>query len=185
MPLPPAPTKRAALLSSDAYDAPARSSSKKPTRKPADRRQSDLAAIHIAQKALALTKEDSEALKLSVTGKASAADMTLAQRRQYLAHLSGLQAQRAGSPKPAYIGPRRELNISPDDPDNSRRAKAQALWHALAVAGHVRIDSHYALMAYVERQTKCTAWRFLNGYQINQVLEALKRWCIRVGVKTS
>ena len=37
MPLPPAPTKRAALLSSDAYDAPARSSSKKPTRKPATR----------------------------------------------------------------------------------------------------------------------------------------------------
>ena len=37
MPLPPAPTKRAALLSSDAYDAPARSSSKKPTRKPAAR----------------------------------------------------------------------------------------------------------------------------------------------------
>ena len=37
MPLPPAPTKRAALLSSDAYDAPARSSSKKSTRKPAAR----------------------------------------------------------------------------------------------------------------------------------------------------
>ena len=37
MPLPPAPTKRAALLSSDAYDATARSSSKKPTRKPAAR----------------------------------------------------------------------------------------------------------------------------------------------------
>ena len=37
MPLPPAPTKRAALLSSDAYDAPARSSSKKPSRKPAAR----------------------------------------------------------------------------------------------------------------------------------------------------
>ena len=37
MPLPPAPTKRAALLSSNAYDAPARSSSKKPTRKPAAR----------------------------------------------------------------------------------------------------------------------------------------------------
>ena len=37
MPLPPAPTKRAALLSSDAYDATARSSSKKSTRKPAAR----------------------------------------------------------------------------------------------------------------------------------------------------
>ena len=160
-----------------------------PVRKPADRRQSDLAAIHIAQKGLALSKDDAEALKLFVTSKSSAADMTLAQRRQYLAHLAGLQAQlpgaNAGMPKPAYTGPRRELNVSPADPDNSRRAKARAMWHALAVAGHVRIDSDFALMAYVDRQTKCTAWRFLNSYQINQVLEALKRWCNRVGVQTS
>jgi PhoH-like ATPase len=37
MPLPPAPTQRAAILSPDAYDAPARNSSTKATRKPSGR----------------------------------------------------------------------------------------------------------------------------------------------------
>ena len=43
MPLPPAPTKRAALLSPDAHDAPARSSHGRNGRRSADRRteQSD------------------------------------------------------------------------------------------------------------------------------------------------
>jgi len=153
-------------------------------RKPADRRQGDLAAIHIAQKSLGLTADDAEALKLQVTGKASAGDMTLQQRRQYLAHLSGLQAIRDGKPKPAYNGPRRSLDRSTDDPHDDRWAKARALWHNLAVAGHVRIDSDFSLASYVERQTKASAWRFLNGHQINQVVESLKRWCIRVGVAT-
>ena len=46
MPLPPAPTKRAALLSSDAYDAPARSSAKKTARKPTTREATPNATEH-------------------------------------------------------------------------------------------------------------------------------------------
>lgn len=45
-------------------------------RRPASR-NNDLAAIHIATKALGLTTEDAQALKLHVTGKASAKDMTV------------------------------------------------------------------------------------------------------------
>jgi cation diffusion facilitator CzcD-associated flavoprotein CzcO len=146
-----------------------------------DTRQSQLAAIHMAQKTLGLSAEDASALKLAVTGKASSADMSAAQRSQYLAHLSGLQ-ERAGliAPRPTK---RPYVQRSVDDADDERWQKARALWHALATAGVVRIDTDAALTAYVKRQTKVEAWRFLNGYQVNTVIEALKKWCVRVDVE--
>lgn len=144
-------------------------------------RQNHLAAIHMAQKALGLSADDATALKLAVTGVASAADMTATQRRQYLAHLADLQARAAVArgQKPAYQ-PRRPAQVRNTDDDlDERWSKARALWHALAEAGAVRTDTDAALMSYVRRQTPVEHWRFLNTYQINQVIEALKRWCRR------
>lgn len=151
--------------------------------KPANR-TNDLAAIHIAQKALGLSKDDAEQLKRDVIGKASAADMTAAERRKLLAHLSTLQAQ--AKPKPA--GRQLDLNRpavqrSPDDWQDDRWRKARALWGQLAYRGHVRIDTDAALLAYVARQTKMEHWRFCNTFQINKVIETLKRWCLRAGVE--
>lgn len=150
--------------------------------KPANR-QSQLAAIHLAQKALEITADDASALKLAVTGKASSADMSAAQRSQYLAHLSGLQVQ-AGliAPRPAK---RPYVHRAVDDAQDERWGKARALWHALAAAGVVRIDTDAALTAYIKRQTKVDAWRFLNSYQVNAVIEALKKWCVRSGIPIS
>lgn len=149
-------------------------------------RQHHLAAIHMAQKALHLSKEDAEALKLKVTGKYSAAEMTALQRRQYLAHLSNLQAQVAAArgEKPAYTPKRPPVQRSGDDILDGRWSRARALWADLARAGAVRADTDVALQAYAKRQTKVDAWRFMNGHQINNVIEALKRWCSRVGVPT-
>lgn len=149
-----------------------------------DSRQASLAAIHIGQKALGLTKEDAQALKLAITGQASAADMTAPQLRHYLAHLSSLQAIAAGTPKPAYTGPRRNLERSLDDGSDARWRKARALWSELAQAGLVHTNTNTALMAYVQRQTHVSAWRFLNSYQINCVIEALKHWCSRAQAET-
>lgn len=150
-------------------------------------RQGHLAAIHMAQKALSLSADDASALKLAVTGKASAADMTDAQRKKYLAHLSGLQARVAvaAGQRPAWQSPRQPREHSPADDQDERWHKARTLWSALARAGHVRTDTDAALMAYVSRQVKVEHWRFLNGHQINTVIEAIKRWCVRVGVPTS
>ena len=147
------------------------------------RRNNDLAAIHIAQKALSLTKEDAQALKLSITGKASAADMSVPQRRMVLAHLSTLQAIQAGTPKPTYRGARRSLDRSSADSADARWSKARALWALLAQGGVVKVDTDAALTAYVKRQTRVEAWRFLNGYQINTVIESLKRWCARENIE--
>jgi len=145
-----------------------------------------LAAIHIAFKALGISKEDACALKQSVTGKESAADMTDQQRKRLLARLAELQADAATAKgeKPAYT-PKRQpaAHVAAADLDD-RWAKARALWGALAAAGHVHTDTDAALTAYVKRQTHMDHWRFLNGHQVNSVIEALKRWCRRVGVPT-
>lgn len=142
-----------------------------------------LAAIHIAFKALGISKEDACSLKLSVTGKASAADMTEQQRKRLLARLAEMQADqdKAKGRTPAYQPAKRPQAADQD----ARWGKARMLWASLAAAGHVRIDTDAALMAYVTRQTKLDHWRFLNGHQINSVIEALKRWCRRVNVPTT
>lgn len=143
-------------------------------------RQSHLAAIHMAQKALHLSAEDASALKLAVTGQASSATMSAGQRKAYLAHLSALQV-RAGliDPRPAK---RPFVQRSAQDDQDERWGKARALWHALALAGEVHTDTDAALQAYIKRQTHLEAWRFLNTFQMNSVIEALKQWCQRNGM---
>lgn len=140
-----------------------------------------LAAIHIAHKALGLSADDASALKLAVTGVASAGAMSEQQRRRYLAHLAGLQKGTSAAQSPRRA-PRPPALRSADDAQDERWLKARALWAALAASGQVRIDTDAALMAYVKRQTHIEHWRFLNGYQVNSVIESLKRWCARAGV---
>lgn len=153
--------------------------------KPAPR-QNHLAAIHMAQKALGISADDAVSIKLHVTGKASAADMSALQRQMYLAHLSGLQADRAlaRGEKPAYTPKRPPQHRAMDDDQDERWSKARALWGALATAGVVRTNTDAALMAYVKRQAKVEAWRFLNSHQINTLIEGLKLWCLRADVPT-
>lgn len=143
-----------------------------------DPRQAQLAAIHMAQKALNMSAEDASACKLAVTGKASSGDMTAAQRAQYLAHLAQLQG-RVQRPAPA---PRSAGQRSTADAGDARWGKARALWSLLAKAGVVQADTDVALAAYVKRQTQVEAWRFLNGYQVNMVIESLKQWCMRSNI---
>ncbi len=154
--------------------------------KPAPRKN-HLAAIHIAHKALGLSKDDACALKQSVTGVQSAADMTDQQRRRYLAHLANLQAKTAiaRGERPGYVAQRPQQQRAADDYQDERWHKARALWTQLAQGGVVHTNTDAALMRYVERQTHMTHWRFLNSHQINSVIEALKRWCARVEVLTN
>lgn len=145
-----------------------------------------LAAIHIAFKALGLSKEDACSLKQSVTGKASAADMSEQQRKRLLARLAELQADvaKAKGEQPKFTPKRQPPRRASNGDLDERWYKARALWSSLAAAGHVRTDTDEALTAYVKRQTHMDHWRFLNGHQVNSVIEALKRWCRRVNVPT-
>ncbi|QDL55311.1 regulatory protein GemA [Rhodoferax aquaticus] len=143
-----------------------------------------LAAIHIAQKTLGLSADDAAALKIAITGKASAADMTGPQRRQYLAHLSDLQVRMGKLPRSTHAAKRPALHRTTADTNDERWLKARVLWQVLANASEVHTNTDVALMAYVHRQTKVEHWRFLNTYQINGVIESLKRWCERVNAPT-
>jgi hypothetical protein len=147
-------------------------------------RQQHLAAMHMAQKALGLSADDASALKLAVTGVASAADMSALQRRQYLAHLAGLQASAAlaRGENPAYQPKRPALVRNIDDAGDQQWGKARALWHALAAAGVVHTNTDAALQAYATRQTGVSAWRFMLQPQITRVIEALKKWAKRSNV---
>lgn len=87
-----------------------------------ENRQNHLAAIHMAQKALCLSADDATALKLAVTGVASAADMTASQRRQY--RPSGRLAS------PAAVAQGREALLSAQAPGTraqQRRRRGRAL----------------------------------------------------------
>ena len=92
-----------------------------------------------------------------------------------------LQIERSGA---SWSGPlsSRSLGLARPRPDE-RWGKARALWSRLAQAGVVKLDTDAALNAYVQRQTKVEVWRFLNGYQINTVIESLKAWCHSKGVE--
>lgn len=148
-------------------------------------RQDHLAAIHMAQKALGLSADDATALKLAVTGVASSGQMTALQRRQYLAHLAGLQASAATArgQKPAYSPKRPALVRNIDDAADQQWGKARAVWRALAVAGVVHTDTDAALQNYATRQTGVDAWRFMTPPQITRVIEALKKWAQRSNVE--
>lgn len=154
--------------------------------KPVATRQAQLAAIHIAQKKLGLSADDAMSVKLSVTGQASASTMTAQQRAKYLAHLSNAQADaaKARGAQPAYTPKRTALQRSVADAQDARWRKARAMWAALATVGYVRVDTDAALMAWVKRQTHVEHWRFLNGRQIETVIESLKKICAEHGVPT-
>lgn len=141
-----------------------------------------IGAIHAVQNKLGIKGEDAESLKIAVVGVASSKDMTEAQRARYLAHLRGIEKLRemqAGRNVPH----RPQVQRSTDDMSDDRWTKARALWSMLASAGHIEADTDAALLAYVRRQTHADSWRFLNGHQINTVIESLKRWCARAGVE--
>lgn len=153
--------------------------------KPTATRQAQLAAIHMAQKALGMSADDAMSVKLAVTGQASAGSMTAAQRAKYLVHLSGLQKSAAKSrgQTPTYDINRPAAQRSVDDLGDQRWGKARAMWADLASLGAVDHDTDEALLAYVKRQTHMDAWRFLNTFQINGVIESLKRWQDRMHSK--
>lgn len=123
----------------------------------------------------------------------SAKDLDHAGRQRVLDHFKAC-GWKPAPPKSAQAGarpggqgplpmPRPAHQRSADDVADERWGKTHALWRLLADAGAVKDRSEAALLAWVHRQTGVSAWRFLNGHQINAVVEALKQWCARVGVE--
>lgn len=164
--------------------------------RPAQPRNSGLAQIHIAKKDLAMADDTYRQILWAVARVKSAKDLDHAGRQKVLDHFKSC-GWKPAPPRNAAPGgktrrgdqgplpmPRPAVQRSADDQADERWMKARKLWHLLAANGTVQLDTDAALMAFVTRQTRCDAWRFLNSHQVNHLIEGLKKWCARVDIGT-
>jgi len=71
----------------------------------------------------------------------------------------------------------------------SQMAKLRAMWHSLAEVGAVEqradlVEVDQAIEAWAKHMLQGSspgALRFANGHQMTRLIEAMKRWCARVG----
>ncbi len=122
------------------------------------RRRRLIAAVHAAAKKAGLDEETRRDLMERVTGKRSAAEMTLSELGRVLDAIHGRAATR---PWQRLIA---------------------ALWQDLAWLGEVQNPSQAALDAFVRRQTGRGGLRMLDARSADRVIEALKAWLHRAGV---
>ncbi len=128
---------------------------------------SSLASLHIAKKHLALDDDTYRAKLANITGKASAKDMTEAERQTVLSVFrnEGFTAP-AAKPSKVLVG--------------RYAKKLQALWIAAYNLGLVRDRRDTALLAFVKRQTGIDHTRFLHyADDAAKAIEALKGWLRR------
>ena len=131
-----------------------------------------LAKVHLAPKELWIDDDLRRAIQKELTGKESAAQMSVAELERLVRHY-------------------RRLGWRPRGRGGRPRATPQvrmirALWHELAEAGVVRAPEgrrEKALRAWVQRQTGVSAPEWLTPEQASAVIEMLKKWCARVGVE--
>jgi phage gp16-like protein len=136
----------------------------------ANPRTRDLAAIHVAKKALQLDDDAYRDLMATVCGGIrSAGELDHAGRQRFRAHLEA--CVKASQARPAKKAIRRELE--------PYERKIWALWMKLADAGRVHQRSMQAINAWVKRQTGVDSIAFLTAHQVEQVIESLKLWLDR------
>jgi phage gp16-like protein len=129
-----------------------------------DRRNKELARIHIMRSQIGMTEDSYRAMLQTVGRVKSAADLDVYGRSQVIAHLRALLPKQPNA---------RHSQSHPQD------KKIKALWHALAAAGVVHNDTGSALRAYICRQTGCERLEWLTSRQASQVIESLKKWKTR------
>lgn len=132
-----------------------------------------IAKAHLAAKELGLDADTRRAVQRAVTGHESCAAMSVPELETLLAHYRA----KGWRPKPARAARAKTLASAP------QHKKIRALWLSLADAGAVHHRDEGALRAYVKRQTGIGALEWLPVRDAGQVIEALKKWCHRVGVE--
>lgn len=125
-------------------------------------------AVRAACRRQGIGDEDRKAIQLATIGKASLADMDLPEIGRLLDRLNrgwkGTPQSSGYFPHRAHVG------------------KIRALWWTLYWLGAVHEPNEPALNAFVERQAKVAALRFLDHKKAYAVIEALKSWAAREGV---
>jgi len=127
----------------------------------ADSRGRRIKAIRAACRRLGIADDDRRAIQVELTGLASMADMDGAQLDRVLNHFN---RDGRGRGEPGHAG------------------KVRALWWTLYWLGTVDRPDDRAIDAFIKRQTRVDALRFLGHRQAHSVIDALKAWAGREGV---
>lgn len=136
-------------------------------------RRADLAAIHMAKKALAWDDSTYRDIMFTVCRVRSSANMDFTGRKTFLEHLRKCQSQMG-------IKPRGDFQRTPWSPP--LRA-LWSRWQQLADAGLVKERSRDALQAWVKRQTGVDRLEWLTTHQLDLVLGSAKKWLARSAKK--
>lgn len=132
-----------------------------------DGRKRDLARIHILKNQLGWSEDEYRDIMGAVCGGVrSAGELDYAGRKRWLAHLEGAIKPGARKRRP-MLPPKQRLCWS--------------LWMQLADAGAVEQRTMQALEAFARRQTGVDKMDWLNGHQVDLVIESLKKWLNRGG----
>lgn len=129
-------------------------------------RNAEIAKIHIAKKQLRLDDDSYRLLLQRVTRKASAGQMSSAERRAVLRELERLGWK---------LRPAAEAKAEKLAGDEVAR-KIRACWLDLRDAGMLTDSSERALLHFVKRMTRRERLEWLSPRDANLVIEALKRW---------
>lgn len=132
-------------------------------------RNAELAQIHLAKKQLGLDDDTYRAVLWTVARVKSAKDLDWTGRKALLEHF------KAKGWKPAP--PRSAKASKPAAPGQD--GLVRALWSELHAAGKVRDASDAALGSWLKRNRWPERAEWLTQRQINQAIEALKKWLTR------
>jgi phage gp16-like protein len=134
-----------------------------------DDRRADLAAIHIAKKALGWSDDEYRDVLWVVCNVRSSAELDMGGRRRFLAHLQACgwenrRAQPEGAKRKPWTPPQKLI---------------WSLWQQLGDAGLVQHRDRKALEAWVHRHTGVQKVEWLNRQQQQMAIEGLKAWLAR------
>lgn len=126
--------------------------------------------IHIAKSQLHLDDDTYRAMLTANTGKNSTKDMTLTELRTVFEHLKTVGFK---TTPPKQAGKLRQA-------DDEQSKLIRHLWLSLHDLGEVRDPRESALANYIKRQTGVQFLQWLKMEQASQVIEALKKWEMRI-----
>lgn len=118
-----------------------------------------------------------EVLSSHFGGKTSATDLTWQERQQLIGHMKrlGFVVKSKGTKNPRV------------DRADDTMSKLRAMWFAMAEVGAVHkpgtvADADVAIEAWAKRMApELVAIRFASRYQMQRLIEAMKKWAKRVG----
>ena len=143
-------------------------------------RQTELAQIHIAKKALGMDDDTYRNMLQSTVGCTSSASLDVSQRHAVLQRFKELGWKNTRKPNPKK-GVKSRKPSKDGTPRKSQGDKIRALWITMAQQGIIRSESEASLRHYVQRMSnnQYAAPQFCDTATAARIIESLKKWQAR------